>query len=286
MEYLTLAVTAVVIMILIMLYLWCMKPNKRTKLREEKIQPFMDTYIAHRGLFDDKLMIPENSLAAFKRAVEHGFGVELDVRLTKDHELVVFHDASLKRMCGADKLVSYLEYDELRNYPLKNTTHYIPKLDEVLKVIESVPAVIEIKAEKNGSLTSELLWEKLKNYKGKYCIESFYPLTLFWYRKNKPEIIRGQLVSDYIKNKKTDKRRKISSNIILNGLLLDVFSRPDFIAYNYKCAYDVKYRLMRKLYNFTSAGWTIKSEEELRKVQEVFEIIIFDSFIPQKRQQK
>ena len=265
-----------------LLYLWCMKPCKMTGEREKAIKPFTSTYIAHRGLFDNQLSIPENSLPAFRRAVEKGYGVELDVRLTKDLQLVVFHDKTLKRMCGVDKMVSGLDYQELSQFDLNGTNHHIPKLEEVLAVIdEKVPLVIEVKAEKNGGLTSQLLFEKLEqlNYKKLYCVESFYPFTLKWIRQNRPEVIRGQLISDYVKNG----QKKIRLlGIILNGLLLDVFSRPDFIAYHYKCADDLKYRLMRKLYRFTSAGWTFRSEEELKKYRDKFQIIIFDSFIPKE----
>lgn len=270
----------IVFLMIIVLYIWCIKPNQLTQERLSKIQPFISHYIAHRGLFDEKLSIPENSIPAFKRAVEHGFGIELDVRLTKDRELVVFHDATLLRMCGVNKKVEDLTYEELKEYRLDHTNHSIPILKEVLEVIdERVPVVIEIKAEKNSALTAELLNKKLgeSHYHKDYCIESFRPFALKWYRDNRPEIIRGQLVSDYIKNRK---KRSIFVSLILNGLLLNMFSRPDFIAYNYKCANIEKYKIMRKLFKFISAGWTFKSEEELEKVRDVFEIFIFDSFIP------
>ena len=98
---------------MILIYLWCIKPNKLTKERRKKMQTYISHYIAHRGLFDSNLSIPENSIPAFKRAVEHGFGIELDVRLTKDRQLVVFHDATLLRMCGVNKKVADLTYEEL-----------------------------------------------------------------------------------------------------------------------------------------------------------------------------
>ena len=274
------------ILLMILIYLWCIKPNKLTKERRKKMQTYISHYIAHRGLFDSNLSIPENSIPAFKRAVEHGFGIELDVRLTKDRQLVVFHDATLLRMCGVNKKVADLTYEELKQYRLEHTNHGIPALKEVLNVIEQkVPVVIEIKAEKNSALTAKILDQQLKarHYNSNFCIESFKPFALKWYRDHRPEIIRGQLVSDYIKNRKN---RSLFVSLILNGLLLNVFSRPDFIAYNYKCANKEKYRIMRKLFQFISAGWTFKSEEELKRVRNIFEIIIFDGFIPSNQKAK
>ena len=55
--------------------------------------------ITHRGLHDNKIY-PENSLGAFEQAIEHGYGIEFDVYLTKDDELIVHHDLFIKRTCG------------------------------------------------------------------------------------------------------------------------------------------------------------------------------------------
>lgn len=271
---------ALAVIVWMLVYLWCVKPNRVTKQREMAIRPFTERLIAHRGLFDRELSIPENTMIAFERAVSYGFGIELDVRLTKDCEMVVFHDATLKRMCGVNKAVSELTYQELCRYPLDHTGQRIPRLEDVLKLVSGkVPLIIEIKAEKNGSLAAQLLCEKLRDsqYRGAYCVESFYPFALQWLRVHEPDVIRGQLVTDV---KSDGKRRGILAAIFLNGLLLNVCSRPDFIAYNYKFAFDIKYRIMRALFRFTSAGWTIRSEQELKAVREVFQIIIFDHFIP------
>lgn len=281
MDIFSLSGMALIIIVWMLLYIWCVKPNRMTEQRKMAIRPFEERFIAHRGLFDRTLSIPENSMAAFERAVSYGFGIELDVRLTKDHELAVFHDATLKRMCGVKKAVSELTYEELCRYPLDHTSQRIPRLEDVLTMVGArVPLIIEIKAEKNGSLAAQILCEKIKacQYSGAYCIESFYPFALQWLRIHEPDVVRGQLVSDF---RSDGTKRNILARIFLNGLLLNVFSRPDFIAYNYKYAFEMKYRIMRMLFQFTSAGWTIRSEAELERVREVFQIIIFDGFIPE-----
>ena len=266
------------------LYLWCMKPNRMTEERKQQMEPFETHWMAHRGLFDSSLSIPENSLPAFKRAVEHGYGIELDVRLTKDKKLVVFHDASLLRMCGVNQKVADLTLEELGQYSLENTSHHIPSLDEVLAVIkETVPVIIEIKADRKAALTAEVLNRKLceTGYENNYCVESFKPGALWWYRKNRPDILRGQLVSDYIKFRKS---RSLIVSLLLNGLWLNVLTRPDFVAYNYHCAKKEKYRLLRKLYHAVCAGWTFHSENEAEQVKEFFNVYIFDGFLPEHDQ--
>ena len=81
------------------LYFYCIMPRFT---RKEQTKRFAHQLFAHRGLFNPKLGIPENSMPAFSRAIEKGYGIELDVQVTKDNRIVVFHDYSLGRMCGID----------------------------------------------------------------------------------------------------------------------------------------------------------------------------------------
>ena len=259
--------------LLIIGYLWCIMPGKIDYTTREKIKPFTETYIAHRGLFDLKLSIPENSIPAFKRAVEYGYGIELDVRLTKDEVLVVFHDDTLLRMCGVAKKVSELTYEELQEYTLQKTDCHIPKFSEVLKVVKKeTPLVIEIKSVKGDRRTAPYLDKELENFDGTYCIESFHPLEIRWYKINRPEVVRGILTSKYT--------RKITH---VDPMVLNVFSRPQFIAYNYKMAHSAKFTFMRTVYEFYNAAWTIKNQKTIEEIKDVVQIFIFDSFIPEDR---
>ena len=104
-------------------YLFLIKPDTK---RKEWAKPYEEKGVAHRGLFDKSLGIPENSLAAFQRAVEKNYGVELDVQLTKDNRLVVFHDEDLFRMCGVKKKVRDCTWEELCQYTLQGTEEKIP----------------------------------------------------------------------------------------------------------------------------------------------------------------
>ena len=101
---------------------------------------------AHRGLHGEG--VPENSLAAFKKAVENGHGIELDLQLSADGEVMVFHDYTLKRMTGEAGLLSEKTAEELRSLRLAGTDEHIPTLREVLELVDGqVPLLVELKGE-------------------------------------------------------------------------------------------------------------------------------------------
>lgn len=261
--------------------------------RQTKIALFEDKYIAHRGLFNnDNRACPENSIPAFERARDNGYGIELDVRLTKDDKLVVFHDESLQRMCGINRDVIDMTLTELKKYYLLESREKIPEFTRVLNQVlingkENPPLIIEVKARHKCIHTLKILFELLKDYRGIYCIESFNPLALVWLRIYHPEVIRGQLVMDYGRKRRRGRGRKCLEGVVhffqslfTNVLLLTIFTRPDFVAYNHKFANTWRYRRLRKSGEYVSAGWTIRSKEELKKSRKYFSIIIFDSFMP------
>lgn len=241
---------------------------------------FDNTMIAHRGLFNNNSDAPENSLAAFRNALEHGFGMELDVQLTKDGKLVVFHDFDLKRMCGVHKKLTELTYAELEQYSLKNSTEKIPLFSDVLELVNGkVPLVVEIKVDFDYKATTEAAGAMLSEYKGVYCMECFNPLALVWYRKHFPKVLRGQLSMDFFQSE--DKMPQIV-RFFLTNLLLNFWAKPDFISYNHKDRQIRGFRMCRKLFGVKTAAWTIKSEAELQTARETFDMFIFDSFLPKE----
>ena len=133
---------------------------------------------AHRGLHEKDLSVPENSLAAFRAAVRAGYGIEWDLQLTRDKKVVVHHDRSLKRVCGADISIGDLSYKQLKEYRLHKTNERIPLFSEALTVVGGkVPLIIELKSYDPVDILCPLVWEILKDYKGEYCIESFDPVS-------------------------------------------------------------------------------------------------------------
>lgn len=260
------------------LYLLSIVPNRG---RKEKMKVFEKQYIAHRGLFDNESEAPENSIPAFRRAVEQGYGIELDVQLTTDNRLVVFHDETLQRICGFDKKLTECSYDELKHYRLAKSDENIPLFDEVLKVIDGkVPLIVEVKSEGDWKKTTQLMAERMDSYQGCYCMESFHPFAVKWFKDYRPEIIRGQLSTNYFKDQIN---RKWYEKFLLSNLMLNFLTKPDFIAYNHLWKKDFSYTLCRKLFKPENVAWTIKNQKELEEAEKTFDVIIFDSFIPKKR---
>lgn len=195
---------------------------------EEKKAPFRGANIAHRGLHTRDRSVPENSLAAFRAAVEAGYGVEFDVHITADGALAVFHDDTLLRMCGADLAIDDLTAEELGRYTLAETGERIPMLGEVLEAVAGkTPIVLELKRGRQNRALCEKVRATLRGYNGDVCIESFDPMIVRWWRKHAPEMLRGQL-SCPAKHFSGIGR---TSAFVLSRLLTNFLCRPQFIAY-------------------------------------------------------
>lgn len=221
-------------------------------------------------------------MKAFELAVKYDYGIELDVHLSKDEIPVVFHDHSLKRMCKIDKNISDLTYEELQVLRLKNSNETIPRLADVLKLVDGkVPLIVELKARAKDdfNLLSEKTAEVLDKYQGSYCIESFNPFILFWFKKFRPSIIRGQLSSDFIRNKG---KGDLFVNFFLTNLFFNFQTKPDFIAYNHKFKNNPSYKICRDLFKTMTIAYTIKTENELENSRNDFHIFIFENFHPRK----
>lgn len=219
-----------------------------------------NTLIAHRGYHDKKQGIPENSIAAFKRAIRYGYTIELDVHLTKDDKLVVFHDDSLKRVCGVRKIIEECTYNELLKYNLFDTKYKIPLLEEVIKLVEGkVGLLIETKTSKfDGKLESQLS-KLMDNYDGLFAIQSFNPISILWFKKNRKNYIRGLLSSDFKHDKSmSDLRKNLAKSVVA-----DIILKADFISYDIKALPNSYIETKRK--SKLILGWTIRTKEDYDK---------------------
>lgn len=247
------------------------------RIKNPDYQHFLHWYYAHRGLYNNREGIPENSLLAFERAASMGYGMEMDVQLTSDKVAVIFHDWDLKRMCGIDKKISAMTYEELKDICLLHTTEHIPTLQEALFVVKGrVPLIIELKSNALNSPLPCIADSILSNYKGDYCIESFNPMILSWYRLHRPQITRGQLATNYLRDLGYTNPLLFS----LEKLLFNCLSKPDFISYNWKYRKEPSRLLCRKLYHTLSVAWTIQSKNELELCDKDFDLFIFEGFTP------
>lgn len=230
--------------------------------------------LAHRGLHENPTL-PENSIGAFRAAVEAGYGIELDVQLSSDGVPVVFHDQSLERVCGLPGSTRDYPLSELAKTPLfEQEGTGIPTFREVLDVVGGrVPILVEIKGEDPAfDKTCAKAAELLDSYAGEYYVESFNPLVLAWFRKNRPAVLRGQLAMAYLRR---DKYKGKIKYFILQRFLLNFRSRPDFLAYRVDDRDDRSYRRLRRVYGVPAFTWTVKSAEDRAAAKE-FDGVIFE----------
>ena len=261
-----------VLLFLAALYIFLIAPGRRGK-DVSALQGFL---YAHRGLHDNQNGAPENSLAAFQQAVESGFGMELDVQLTKDGQLAVFHDKTLKRMCGEDVCLSELSYEETQKYTLLGTKERIPLFSQVLEVVNGrVPLIVEIKHYGSVNRIAKETNAMLSRYKGPYCVESFHPLAMRWFKKNAPQVIRGQLASGVI-----TRESPVYQQSVLKYLLVNVLSRPDFVSYDIRDDNNASIFLLRHLFRPLWIAWTVRTPCEQEKAEQKYDLQIFEGFIP------
>ncbi len=263
---------AIAIVVLVILYLFAI----RGRVGYKKLSELKGFNYAHRGLHGNG--VAENSMTAFRKAKENGYGIEFDIHLLKDGSLAVIHDSALKRTTGADGIVEDLTAEELKLYNLENTDDTIPTFKEVLELYNgSAPLIIELKAHHNQAALAKAAADALKDYNGAYCIESFDPRCILWLKKNRPEIIRGQLAQNFFK---TNDKLNFFIKFLLTNNLLNFITKPDFVAYNFSHRKVLSTRLCKNLWKMQMVGWTIRTKETHKQVKNENWLSIFEYFLP------
>ena len=326
---------------------WAVKPRAFTDRLDNYVPAVPDVWYAHRGLHDagsglspeyaaesgdyvalarrmamqagygdpliDAPIAPENSLASFAAACEAGYGIELDIQLTADGQVVVVHDADLLRVAGDPRRVDELTYDELTRIPLfpgcrpgaervesaasadgrardgGTAAHdggdgaafqHVPLFADVLRVVAGrVPLIVEYKFDDNAawSARDDELMEKgdalLEAYDGAYVVESFHPGAMNWYKTHRPQVCRGQLAWP----------AKIDEDgwkeWLAGFLVFDWLSRPDFVAYDWTGGHLPQVRAARAM-GATAVSWTVRSTDEFARCDDFFDRHIFEAFVP------
>ena len=264
----------VILLILAALYVLCLQ-GRRNHPAWKTLRAYR---FAHRG-YHDKPQIPENSLPAFRRAIEHGFGAELDVHLLKDGTLAVFHDSDLTRCTGESGRIEDLTLPELKKLRLEGTQEQVPLFDEVLALFEeTTPLIIELKsANGNHFALTKAVCERLDTYKGVFCAESFDPFCLLDLKKLRPDICRGQLSMNFMKE---PSGLPVYKRVIAGNMLLNFLTRPDFIAYKFEDRDGLSPRLCRNFWRIQEVSWTLRKKRDLLAAEQEGSIGIFECFDP------
>lgn len=265
-------IALLIIAVLVLFFLFCLKGR-----RHKGLGALRGWSYAHRGLHDDRR--PENSMAAFRAAVESGYGIELDIHLMKDGNLAVIHDSSLKRTAGADVKIEELTLADLENYRLGDTDEKIPLFSQVLELFEGrAPLIVELKAaDGNHDALCAAACDLLDRYNCTYCVESFDPRCVLWLRRHRRDIIRGQLTQNFAKSK--SKLPRIVKRLLTHHVT-NLLTRPDFIACKFADRHMFGTGICRKLWGVQGVTWTLRTKEDYDIALREGWIPIFENFIP------
>lgn len=264
-------IALVIILVLFLLYLWCLMGRRSHK----DIKKFFGWNYAHRGFHDAQK--PENSMAAFRAALDAGFGIELDIHLLKDGNLAVIHDSSLERVTGQSGYVEDLITDQLIDYQLNGTAETIPQFRQVLDFFAGKsPLIVELKVH-DGNVVPlcEAACKMLDSYDGLYCMESFDPRVVRWLRKHRPDIVRGQLSENWMPKKMPF---PWILKFVMTYHLGNFYTRPDFIAYKFEDRKAFGTWICRKILGIPGVSWTLKTREQYDTAVKEGWIPIFEGF--------
>lgn len=273
----TLFIILLVFVLLAGVYFFLMAPRRRYPVMLEQ---FRGGQFAHRGLHDASKGVPENTLSAFQRAIDHGYGMEFDVRFTKDRQLVIMHDDSLERMTGMKALTSQTPLAQLESLRVLGTDQAIPRFEQVLELVNGrVPLIIELKVCGNDyAELGKAVCRVLDGYNGPYIIESFDPRLVHWLRVNRPDMVRGQLMEYYRRH--GSKNFPVVLDFIIHSHIINCYGRPDFVAINYADRDTLPMKLSRRLFDTPEFDWTVTSQEQADASRKDGSGYIFEGFIP------
>ena len=263
-----------IIIVLILLFLFTL----RCRSAHPGMEALKGWSYAHRGLHGNG--VPENSMAAFKAALNGGYGIELDIHLLKDGNLAVIHDSLLNRTTGQPGRIEDLTTEQLKDYRLEGTEETIPEFMDVLTLYNGkAPLIVELKpVDGNHAALTEAACRMLESYKGSYCLESFDPRCIAWLKKNRPQIIRGQLTENYFKSR-SDLPDYLK--FLLKHNMTNFLTVPDFVAYRYADRKDtVTNDICRRLWKAQGVSWTLRTPDEYRVAVDEGWLPIFEGFRP------
>jgi len=237
----------------------------------------VDRPIAHRGLHDLSVGIPENSLGAFDAAIQRLLPIEFDVRLTEDGHAVVYHDENLNRLTGIDRPVAATTLHEMQALRIAGTDQRPPSLFETLEFIDGrVPVLIELKTVGRPGALEALVAEALRAFDGLAAVQSFSPRSMQWFRENAPDVTRGQLSGAYHGHGLSSLHRFIQRHLLMLRI-----SRPHFIAHHVSSLGLPAVRLWRRM-GGPLLAWTVRSDRDLDRVRARADGLIFEGFDPLK----
>lgn len=263
------------IILIAVLFVIILRPGK---FSSKQLNMLYGVNCAHRGLHTQDKTTPENSIAAFAAAADAGYGIELDIQLSADGEVVVFHDDTLDRVTEGSGRVDNYTLAQLKELHLCQTDEKIPLLTEVFDVVAGrIPLIIELKTGPKNNELCEKAYALMREYSGNYCIESFDPRIVRWFYKNAPEVLRGQLSARPSSFKEQPKLQAFA----LGNLFTNIICRPQFIAYDL-----VKKPIFVRIAEHLGAMqvcWTARPSNNIEQIEAENDSVIFEFYTPNKK---
>jgi glycerophosphoryl diester phosphodiesterase len=235
--------------------------------------------VAHRGLHGDGLI--ENTLAAARAAVDGNFAIEVDLQLTADNEVVVFHDETLDRLTIATGPLADRTLAELKKISIRGTNERIPTLQELLDLVAGrTPLVLELKSNWNGDerLTARVA-AVLAGYAGPVACMSFDPQIVMALQKHAPGLPRGIVAERYYDDPEWSLLTR-AQRFKLGNLLHIPRTKPHFVAYYVRDLPAIAPLIARHILGLKLLTWTVRTDAQRRKARRWANQMIFEGFRP------
>ena len=230
----------------------------------------VQTPIAHRGLHDNNLSVYENSLSAFRAAMNRGYTIECDVRLSKDEVPVVFHDDSLDRLTNRTGPVRALDAAELGTLRLGLTDDRISTFGEMLQTVAGrVPIVAELKGSspEEDSRFIDRLVPLIENYDGKLALMSFDPWLVDQASRLSDRLPVG-LTAEGTRADRLEQHRRTFAG------------KCSFLSYNTHHLPNSFVEWVRRNQRLPVISWTLRTPEEAERSRLYADQITFEGFLP------
>jgi len=238
--------------------------------------------IAHRGLHSGD--IPENSMPAFRAAIQEGYPIETDVRILSDGSLILFHDDDLNRLCGKEGRIYACTKEQVDTFTLLGTEEKIPTFKEFLNEVNGqVPLLVEIKTvpEVDSKKFIRAVLDELKDYKGEVALQSFQPKYGKILKKMKSKYPFGILATaSAVKENFSGPFWRLKA-FAVRRMVFNKVVKPDFISYQFSDYPNPSTDAFKK----AKLAWTVRSPEDEEYARKYADNIIFENYIPSSENQ-